>query len=307
MNYFLAVDGGGTKTQVLCADENGQIVGEGISGPTSLAVTNAGAASFNLREALRQATEKIPANAQFLSAAMGLAGMDVESEQITAQNTLGPIFEPFKLQKLVLVNDIVIALAGGTDSPDALALIAGTGSNCYGRSQDGLTAKTSGMDYLLTDQGSGYAIGRAVLRAAVKSFDGRTKKSLLEPFVCEHFRITTIAELKPKVYAPLLNKTEVAELAQVCLRAFDQGDEIAKSIFDYAINELALMASTVIDRLRLKEIPTDCVLAGSVTKIAYLQEGLKKKLTESCPQINVIVPIQSPVYGALKLAMKGGV
>lgn len=307
MNYYLAIDGGGTKTQVLCADETGQIAGEGISGPTSLAVINPGAASFNLREALRQATERIPSSAQFVTAAMGLAGMDVESEEALARTTFGPIFEPYRVQYLNLVNDIVIALVGGTNAANALALISGTGSNCYGRNQEGLTAKTSGMDFLLTDQGSGYSIGLSVLRQAVKSFDGRMKKNMLEPFVCEHFRITTIAELKPKTYSPLLTKTEVAELAQVCLRAFDQGDQAAKGIFDNAVDELALMATTVIDKLHLKETPTECVLAGSVTKIGYVQQGLMQKLVADCPQIKVIVPTESPVYGALKMAMKTAV
>lgn len=307
MNYYLAIDGGGTKTQVICADETGAVVGEGISGPTSLAVINPGAASFNLREALRQATERITADAQFPIAVMGLAGMDVEPEEALARSIFAPIFEPYRVQKLQIVNDIVIALAGGSDSPNALALISGTGSNCYGRNQAGQWAKTSGMDFLLTDQGSGYAIGRAVLRQAVKSYDGRVSKNLLEPFVCEHFRISSIAELKTKVYAPLLTKTEIAEMAQVCLRAFDQGDPAAKDIFDYAINELAMMATTVISKLELQNLPADCVLAGSVTKIAYIQNNLTQKLQAHAPQLQVVVPSQAPVHGALKLAQRGGV
>lgn len=304
MRYFLAIDGGGSKTQALCADETGQIVGEGISGPTSLAVTNAGAAGFNLREALRQATEKIPPNSEFMTAAMGLAGMDVKTEEDLANSTFASVLVPYRLKKMVLVNDIVIALMSGTDAPNALALISGTGSNCYGRNQQSEMAKSSGMDWLLTDQGSGYAIGRATLRSAVKSYDGRAPKNLIEQFVCEHFRITTIGELKSKVYHPLLTKTEVAELTQVCLRAFDQGDHAAVAIFDYAVSELTLMASAVIDRLKLGQVPADCVLAGSVTKIAYVQNNLKQQLVQKYPQLNMVVPTQAPVFGALKLAMQ---
>lgn len=304
MRYFLAIDGGGSKTQALCADENGQVVGEGISGPTSLAVTNAGAAGFNLREALRQATEKIPPNSEFATAAMGLAGMDVRAEEDLANATFASVFVPYRLKKMILVNDIVIALMSGTDSPNALALISGTGSNCYGRNQQNEMAKSSGMDWLLTDQGSGYAIGRAALRQAVKSYDGRAPKNLLEQFICEHFRITTIGELKSKVYHPLLTKTEVAELCQVCLRAFDQGDHTAVAIFDYAVSELVLMASAVVERLKLTQTPTDCVLAGSVTKIAYIQDNLKRQLVQKYPQLNIVVPTQAPVLGALKLAMQ---
>jgi N-acetylglucosamine kinase-like BadF-type ATPase len=304
MAYFLAIDGGGSKTQVICTDESGQVVGEGFSGPTSLAVTNAGAASFNLKEAIRQAVEKLPPEVAIEKVAMGLAGMDTPEEALLAKNTFTPWFEPFHIKEFILVNDIEIALEGGTSAQDAVALISGTGSNCYGRNQAGQVAKAGGMDWLLADQGSGYSIGRAVLRMAVKSYDGRMRKTQLEQFICEHFHITNISELKAKVYNPPLTKTEVAELAQLCLRGFDQGDEVAKGIFDHAISELVIMSESVLSRLNLQAVPVDFVLAGSITKISYIQTQLITELKKMCPQINMIVPTAAPVFGALKLVMK---
>jgi len=76
----------------------------------------------------------------------------------------------------------------------------------------GETAKTGGMDYLLSDQGSGFDIGQQVLRAAVKSYDGRSKKTLLEKLLCEHFKIESIEDVKDKVYNPRLNKTQIAQI-----------------------------------------------------------------------------------------------
>ncbi len=308
MQYLIGVDAGGTKTQARCVDETGVIVGEGLSGPASLTVMSAGAASFNVREAIRQAIEPATSsgNEMVISrVAMGLAGMDTPPEEEMAKQVFGQVLAQFNIQDFVLVNDIVIALESGTTAADAIALISGTGSNCFGRNAAGLTAKTGGMDSLLTDQGSGYAIGRGVLRRVVKSFDGRAPRTILEELVCQHFRITTIAELKPKVTTPPLNKTEIAELAQVCLRGFDQGDQVARHILDDAIDELVLMATTVLTKLDLLGKATDCVLAGSITKIAYIQEQLKIRLSEKCPQLRVIIPDQPPVSGAVKLAQLG--
>jgi N-acetylglucosamine kinase-like BadF-type ATPase len=302
--FLLAIDGGGTKTQVICADENQQIIGEGVSGPTSLTATTAGAAGFNLREAIRQSIVSLPPDSTIGLACMGLAGMDTTQESSTARQVFTQVLDDLKIGRFELVNDIVIALENGTTEKNALALISGTGSNCYGRNAAGETAHSSGMDYLLTDQGSGYGIGRAALRAAVKSFDGRGAKTQLEQFVSEHFRISTIAELKDKVHNPMINKTEVAEIAQVCLRAMDQGDVVAKEIFTHATDELVLMAKAVLTRLRLLDQPVDCVLSGSVTKISSIQEPLQVKLKELCPQIKVLVPDQAPVYGALRLAAR---
>jgi N-acetylglucosamine kinase-like BadF-type ATPase len=304
MKYVLAVDGGGSKTHVICADETGAIIGEGVSGPTSLTATTVGAASFNLKEAVRQATETLPPETSFANLTIGLAGLDTPPEEVQARSVFTQVMSDRKIDHFILVNDTVIALENGTDDANALVVIAGTGSNCFGRNAQGMTAQAGGLDYILSDQGSGYNIGRAVLRKAVKSFDGRGPKTELEQFVCEHFHINSIAELKPKVHNPLLTKTEVAELAQQCLRAFDQGDQIAKGIFDHNIDELILMATAVLEKLELKETPSTCVLAGSITKIAYVQTQFSDHLKKAFPQVQVVVPTTPPVHGAVKLALK---
>jgi len=196
--YFLAVDGGGTKTDVICADENGNVVGRGVSGPTNLTSTSVGAASFNLIEAIRQAIELLPESDRtgFPILVMGLAGIDSQNEYDQAYEIFNRAIAHYKIEKFILMNDSVIALKNGTDSNNAVILVSGTGSICYGINDKNQSAKTSGMDYLLADQGSGYDIGRHILREAVKSYDGRCSKSILEELVCDHFKIETVADLK---------------------------------------------------------------------------------------------------------------
>jgi N-acetylglucosamine kinase-like BadF-type ATPase len=161
----------------------------------------------------------------------------------------------------------------------------------------------SHSDYLLTDQGSGYSIGRRVLRYAVKSYDGRMEKSIMEELVKEHFHITSIADLKDAVYNPPLNKPEVAELTKICVQAFDQGDAVARETFDYAVDELYLMIETVMVRLGITGRPIDCVLVGGITKIQYIYDRLEGKLKTLCPQVTVVRPQMDPVHGALRLAL----
>ncbi len=303
MNYLLAVDGGGTKTNVICADEQGQVVGEGLSGPTNLTATSVGAASFNLREGIRQATEKLPEGWRVTKMVMGLAGVDTQAETDNARKVFGEVLQDYHIENFILINDIVIALASGSDHPDAVALISGTGSNCYARNAEGQEAKVGGMDFLLTDQGSGYEIGRYVLRTAVKSYDGRVEKSILEDMVCQHFHIVTIADLKNVVYNPLLTKPEIAELAKICEEAFNQGDAVAREIFDHVVDELYSMVFTAMTRLGITGRPVDVVLAGSITKIEYIHHRLEEKIRSICPQAAMVRPERGPVYGALKMAM----
>lgn len=302
-NYFLAVDGGGTKTEVLCADEKGEVIGRGFSGATSLGSTTVGAASFNLREAVRQATENLKDDYCIEHLVIGLAGMDTPKEEALANQLFSNVLSNYKINAFTLVNDSWIALENGSDSANALVLIAGTGSICVGKNDKNEKAKVSGMDFFLSDQGSGYEIGRKTLRAAVKSYDGRSKQSILEELVCQHFGIPTIADIKEEIYNPLLNKIQVAELAPLCTHACELGDEIALSIMNHEVDELYNMAETVIKKLQFTGA-FDLVLSGSVAKIDVIEKNLLERLKKAFPSVNVVVPAQSPVFGALKMAMK---
>lgn len=303
-NLFLGIDGGGTKTDVICTDQQGAVIGNGSSGPTNLTSTSVGAASFNLKEAIRQALEHAPAEHQIQSVVMGLAGLDTEQEFEIAHKTFLEIVKLFGGQRLTLMNDSMIALANGSDNPNVVILISGTGSICYGRNANGETARVGGMDFLLTDQGSGYDIGRHVLREAVKSYDGRRTKTILEQLVCEHFSIQSIEHLKNEVYNPPLSKIEVAELAQLCSRAYEAHDQAAIDIFHWSEVELALLASTLLKKLHLETEPTDLILSGAVLSISHVREQLEMHLREQFPNLKIVFPEKPPMYGALKLALK---
>lgn len=302
--YFLGIDGGGSKTSVVCVNEAGSEVGQGSAGPTNLTSTSVGAASLNLREGVRQALENLPQDKSVVKLVMGLAGMDSASEHDVAIEVFTKIIQPFGIEQFELVNDSVIALENGSSSPNAFVLISGTGSNCHGRNTQGKTAKAGGMDYLLADQGSGYAIGRQVLLAAVKSYDGRGKKTVLEQLVCQHFGLSDCSAMKAAVYQPPLNKFEIGQFATLCRQAVDSKDEVATAIFDEAVDELLAHISSVLRQLDLESTPTEGVLSGSVLDIPYIREKLIKLSAEHWPQVSLSTPTQPPVWGAVKLATK---
>ena len=301
---FLGIDGGGTKTEVLCGTADGQIVGKGLSGPTNLTSINIGAATFNLKEAVRQSLEQVTGEYELVAAAMGLAGMDTKDEYEMSYKPFSDILTTFNVQKFLLVHDSFIALENGTTNPNAVVLIAGTGSICVGRNDKGETAKTGGMDYLLTDQGSGYDIGRHVLREAVKSFDGRRNKTVLEKLVCEHFGIADLETLKMEVYHPPLTKFEVAELSIVCSQAYEMGDYAARQIFEWAQTEMIRLIEPVIRKLELELVSTDLVLTGSIVQLPNVRTQLVQKLRGQFPMLNVVETLKPVVNGALQLAIK---
>lgn len=302
--YYLAVDGGGTKTTVWCSTEDQKIVGKGKSGAMSLAAVDEVTAVKHLLEAVEQATNALDAQ-HIESIVIGLAGVDTAQEKEQASATFSKALQQwFTFDLFLLVNDIEIALESASQAENAIALISGTGSNCFGRNEQGETAKVGGMDYLLSDQGSGFDIGQHVLRRAVKSYDGRSQKSIIEKLTCEYFGIDSIATLKDKVYHPPLNKTDIAKLSQICFDAYAQGDMAANEILNRVFEELSLMVRTILRRLDLENKPTDLVLVGGIATDPAVASQLEARLRTRYSRLRCVIPDHPPVMGALRLAMK---
>lgn len=302
--YLIGIDGGGTKTAGVCTDLSGNVLTKSTTGPTSLTATSLGMASMNLVETFRQLTTELPVDRVFPKVVIGIAGLDTSEEKQHAEHVFHEVLTEYQIESLIIVNDIQLVLAAQTKKDNAVALIAGTGSQCFGRRADGSTARTSGMDYLLADQGSGYEIGRLTLRAATCSYDGRIDPSMLEEMVLKHFEVHTFDELKSKVYLPVLNKAQVAELAKVCVEAYQQGDHAAATIMEQVVNDLLEMAEAVIRRLALEQEPTDLVCSGSIAKLPAVFDQLKSQLCIKYANLEVHTLELEPAYGAIRLAMK---
>ena len=84
--------------------------------------------------------------------------------------------------RVLVVNDALVALEAGAPGRPGVVLIAGTGSIAYGRNAQNQSARAGGWGYMLGDEGSGYWIGRAALRAVLREADrARTRDAADRP------------------------------------------------------------------------------------------------------------------------------
>ncbi|NMB57042.1 hypothetical protein GYA19_03840 [Candidatus Beckwithbacteria bacterium] len=301
---LLAVDGGATKTHILVADEQGKFLAEAKSGPLSFMVVSKEESLKNLNFALSLVKNTLNQNLFFSQILIGLASMDTVKEKDVASE--------FFMQNLKLlsnnvrvVNDTLIALEGGTDKQDAILLIAGTGSNCYGRNSDGEEAKAGGLDYLLTDEGSAFYLGMNALRKVIQAEDGRGDETILTDLIINHFGIREMSEIKDFVYGANFSKTDIAKLSMIVSEAAYQGDDVALTLLEKACHELVRLVLAVGDRLDFREKEFDLVLVGSLFKNKVLDlADFEFQIKEKFPKANIVVPTQSPVYGALKMMVK---
>jgi N-acetylglucosamine kinase-like BadF-type ATPase len=201
-----------------------------------------------------------------------------------------------------VANDAELVLAAGSDAGWGLAVIAGTGSIAYGRNAAGVIIRAGGWGPLLGDEGSGYAIGRAALRAAVSSHDGRAAPTSLLAAILAYWNLSDATALIGKAYRPPLAASEVASLAVLVEDAAQAGDAVAAAILAEAGNDLAVTAAAVAWRLGLAG-ETPCAVAGSVlVKGRRVLETFEAGLAGAGLTPKPLVRVEEAALGAVRLA-----
>lgn len=280
---YLGIDGGASKTTATLIDEKRNILGQGKSGGSNINVLGPTKSLKNIKSAVKQALKN--KNLKNIVAVFALAGVgnpDDEKgwrKQITNDTFFSQIFaKPPKF-----FNDTQAALRSGTTDKNAIALIAGTGSNCWGHNQEGKEAKSGGADYILGDQGSGYDIGLKILKNVTKSLDGRANNTQLAGLLMDHLKINSLQDLIDLVYKEPWNKGDVAKIAPLIETAANNNDKVAQEIIEEAVTDLSQMVKSVANKLDLTNKPYVVVSAGSIFKIKKLREGVEKEVKKFSP------------------------
>ena len=297
---ILGIDGGGSKTLALLADADGHVLGRG-TGPTSnYQSVGAAAALAALDEASAAAfaAAGLPF-APLVAVCAGLAGVARPEDRALMQDWAHRRL-PGALA--IIVNDAQLVLAAGTPDGWGAALICGTGSIVYGQDAGGRQARAGGWGPLLGDEGSGYAVGQAALRAVMRGFDGRGPHTALTQAILAHWALSEPSDLVSRVYREALRPADMAALAPLVEAAAAGGDDVAREILREAGRELAAAVQAVVRALDLPQ-PAPCALAGSlIIKGEIVRAMTLAAAGEAGLQLDPVTPVAEPAQGALRLA-----
>ena len=299
--YLVGIDSGGTKNEVLVADLEGKILNRIANQNSGFSASDVGLSALSMRESLRIALESLPEK-PIAVLICGLAGLDTKDEAHTSRPILEEVLGSWQIDQLVLLNDAALALANGTNSQNAIVLVGGTGSNCLGHNDQSETAKAGGLNFALSDDGSGFDAGRLALKAAIKSLDGRGPKSVLEKTVFSFLKVKNYSQLKEQIYHPLINKKEIAALAPLVIQAYHDGDNVAVGIINYCLDRLVEHVVAVATKLHLRQRSFDLILTGSF--LLNLVDQFGQILTKELPLAQIVSKDEAPVYGAIKIAQR---
>lgn len=299
---LLGIDGGGSKTVALLSDRDGRILGNGLAGASNHNVVGFAAASAELDRAIDAAFVGARIEPCLpLAICLGMAGLGRPDDLA--------LFRAWSYARwpgahIAIANDAELVLAAGTPAGWGLALICGTGSIAYGRDAGGLVARAGGWGYVMGDEGSGYAIGLAALRAITRAADGRGPRTLLTSLVLGHWSLSALKDLIPKVYREPASTAAIAGLAGLVDAAAADGDAVARQILHAACYELALALNAVAEQLALP-MPVACALAGSLlARRPALVAGVLVAAAELGLAIEPATLVEEPATGALQLAAR---
>lgn len=291
MRFAAGVDGGGTRTTVECRTMEGAALCREVFGPFNL--NSVGEERFTAL--LEEIAGFLGKTGECAALCIGAAGVsNPRVRELTARVMDGVC--PWRL-----AGDHEIALHGAHSGGPGLALIAGTGSICCGKNDRGEAVRAGGWGHLIDDGGSGYALGRDLLSAVVRQWDGRGEETALTRLLLARLEIETPQELVACVYGG--DKSRVASLAPLVGQAAAQGDRTALDIYARNGAELGELVLAAAKRLGM-ETGEVALLGGLLTGDGRLREALTAWLAERAPGLRCIEPRQDAAAGAAMLALE---
>jgi N-acetylglucosamine kinase-like BadF-type ATPase len=301
LTAVLGVDGGGTKTHAVVADETGQVLGVAIRGPSNWEEVGLPRAADALDRTVTMALAEAFVQPQDLAACVfGLAGVDWESDQLRIET----ILRPLQLGGHVdIMNDAYVALRTGTSRSFGVAVIAGTGSVVAGRNPEGETFRTLGLGAYFGDYGGGSDISESALTAVCEAHLGKGPQTALSDVMCAHEHVRSIPELLELVSR---EQDDLPYVASEVMEVAESGDEVARQIVERSGRELGRNAALVARQLGMQDTEFELVLAGGLfqTKTRLLVDPLFAAAREGAHRARVVRVSMPPVVGAVAMAME---
>ncbi|HET9426007.1 MAG TPA: BadF/BadG/BcrA/BcrD ATPase family protein [Gemmatimonadaceae bacterium] len=300
----IGIDGGGSKTHAIVADETGSTIGEAFGPGSALKPGEEEASAEVIAGVVREALEAAGmSNVTPRVICVGVAGAGRENprqalwQALVARDLAGDV---------VVHSDFGIALDDAFGDGPGVLLIAGTGSAAFGRSPAGTTARCGGWGPVIGDEGSGTWIGRRALSIVSAAADGRESQTALTGAILTAAEVNEVADLIP--WAASASREQIASLAPVVFSVADGGDLRANALISLAVEELMLHIRALGQQLFGDEraaIPV-ALSGGLMRKGTTLRKRLEHRLRAAVPGAQIkpgeINAARGAVRGALRFA-----
>lgn len=300
MEFYLGIDGGGTKTKVTVIDQQQNVIFVGESGPSSIDTVTNQETFFAIQKALKPFYEK-HLDPIFTSVFAGIGGIVFDNDSKQVEKLLKDLKGVTNQTTVIAKNDMENALYSGNCFDGGMTLICGTGMVAFGKDSTGNEHKCGGWSYKEGDAGSGYALGFDAIHYVIRAFDGRYEIDDFAKEIAKQISMTKPTDIMDVMNRYYDQRTKIAQLAPIVTKYANLNNLYAKQIVDHATNELSLAVKGVDEHLKLKN--KTLVVVGSLGSAqGYFKDQLHQKIKTIDQSIQIISPTIDPSLAAAMMA-----
>lgn len=298
----IGIDGGGSKTHAIVADETGTAIGEATGRGSAVKPGDEEGSAEVIATVVREALES--AGMSHVTPRVICIGVAGAGREAARQALWQALVARDLAADVVVHSDFGIALDDAFGDGPGVLLISGTGSAAFGRSPAGTTARCGGWGPVIGDEGSGTWIGRRALSVVSAAADGRESQTALTGAILTAAEVNEVSDLIP--WAANASRDQIASLAPVVFSVADGGDLRANAIVSLAVEELMLHIRALAQQLFGDEraaVPV-AFTGGLLKKGSTLRKRLEHRLRSAVPGAQIkageITPARGAVRGALR-------
>jgi N-acetylglucosamine kinase-like BadF-type ATPase len=311
----LAIDGGGSKTDMALVGADGSLLASARGGASNHQVVGRDAALAVLSSLVKDVATRAGLSAGGPIAAHTsacLAGADLPDEE--AELTAVIAAQGWS-KTATVVNDTFAVLRAGLDDDVrgrhwGIGVLSGHGTNCVGVAPDGRLFRFVALGAISGDWGGGGDLGPDALWWAARAEDGRGPDTELRRAVPAHFGLSRVEDVILGVYRGTIGYAELFGLTPVLFAVANAGDEVARAVVVRQAEEVCAMATVAARNLGLEGggsdgEPVPVVLGGSVltARDPLLTEVIADQLAAQLPTARIRIIDAPPVLGAALLGL----
>jgi N-acetylglucosamine kinase-like BadF-type ATPase len=283
ISIYLSVDGGGTKLAAVLFNSEMQVLSRAYGASVNTNFETMEAVERHMRDCITQCLT--PWLADHPGQLPRVAYASIVGPMTLFEHVLHDIAPNCRLNP---VGEGMMLCLSGCLSQSGIVALSGTGSGIMLCKEGIVYAHLGGWGSLIGDEGSGYAIGRDGLSAAIRANDGWGDATLLTELFIDYYKLSTFHDLIPAIYSSPNPRSTIAATSRVVGKAAVAGDRIALEIYEKAASLLAAQVDGLYKKTGISPERYEVTACGGAWKsYSRFYDVFKEKLQLLYPNINV--------------------
>ncbi len=299
MTILAGVDAGASHTEALIGTTSLAELARVRGAPGNLRAGEVRDAAQAIATTVAKAAQEANVGDPIEVLVVGAAGTRLETDRQALQSALLDL-NPAK--EVLVTSDALVALESAFPEKPGILLIAGTGSIAHARDASGNLWRVGGFGWRFGDEGSGYALGRAAMAAAIMGHERRGPATQLTEKLLDATDLSGAEQIP--AWAQGAAVPTIAKLATTVCDVADTGDQVACELVADASRALADHVTALLTHFPEGAEVSVVLGGGLIGSDTAVRQCTLTELATRAPQARVFAAEIAPAAGALRMAAK---